>query len=84
LAVSAQVRDLADVDSVGLGDRGQCLAGRPALQGLLALKVGEFGFSAEPLSLRRRELAALGGALGNQVALETDDCGQDGQEQPAL
>src|ERR1700751_4120535 len=69
----SQPRDHADVDGVGLGDLGQGLTGRTALQCFLALIVRELGLAAELHALGHGALAAVTGAFADEVALEFGD-----------
>jgi hypothetical protein len=63
------------VDRIGLGDLGQRLAGRPALQGFLPLAVAQLALAAELDAIRLRPPPARalikGGAMGDRALVES-------------
>src|SRR5260370_8744941 len=81
---SAQPRDHADVDRVRLGDLAQGFAGGTALERLLALIVRQLALAPELDACGLRALAALAGALLDQIALKLGNCRKQRRKQPAL
>jgi hypothetical protein len=79
-----QSADHADVDGVGLGDLGQRLAGRPALDGFLALVLRQLRLPAELDAGGLGALAAVACAFADEVALELSYGGKKRREQPSL
>src|SRR5260370_8796451 len=81
---SAQPRDHADVDRVRLGDLAQSFAGGTALKRLLALIVRQLALAPELDACGLGALAALAGALLDQLALKLGNSRKQRRNQPAL
>jgi len=79
-----QARDHADVDGVALRDLGQRLTGGPAPDRLGALVVRQLPLASELHAFGHGPLAAIPGALADQIALELGDGSQQGRHQLAL
>src|ERR1700737_189570 len=82
--ISAQPRDHADVDRVAFGDLAQSLASGAALDRLLALEVRQLWLAPKLDAVRHSALAAVAGALLDQIALKLGNSREQRREQPAL
>src|SRR6516162_3966383 len=80
----SQPRNHADINGIGLADLGQRLARRAPFDGFVALVFRELGPAAELDACLHGALAAVTGALPDEVALELGNCGQQRREKTSL